>query len=131
MGDEIGDGLGPDGRDRVGHQRDVGIVLGKEAGAGSGLVEQEHLAVARDRHRGRRQHRAGVRDQEIDLVLRDQLVVERGCGRGVALIVVGDKLDGNFLVERLHVDAAISIFLVNPKLERTVHRHRNRGVAPG
>ena len=96
MRDEVGDRLRPDGRDRIGHQRDVGIVLGEEAGAGAGLVEQEHLVVARDRDRRRRQHRAGIGDQEVDLVLRDELVVERGGGRGVALVVIGDELDREF-----------------------------------
>ena len=127
MRDEVGDRLRPDRRDRIGHQRDIGIVLGEEAGAGAGLVEQEHLVVARDRHRRRGQHRTGIGDQQIDLVLGDQLIVERGGGRGVALVVIGDKLDGNLLVERLHVDAAIGIFLVGPELQRAVNRHRNRG----
>ena len=77
MRNEIRNRLRPDRRNRVRHQRDVGIVLGKKAGAGSGLVEQKNLAVARDRHRGRGQHRTGIRDQEIDLVLCDQLIVER------------------------------------------------------
>src|SRR6202165_4679311 len=130
-GDEVRNRLRPDGRDRVRHQRDIGIVLGEKAGAGSGLVEQEHLVIARDRHRGRGQHRAGVRDQEIDLILRNELVVERGSSRGVALIVVGDKLDRDFLVKRLHVDSDVGILLVDPEFQRAVNRHRNRGVAPG
>ena len=131
MGDEIGDRLGPNGRDRVSHQRDVGIVLGEEARAGAGLVEQEHLVVARDRNRGRRQHRAGIGDQEVDLVLGDELVIERGRGRGVALVVIGDELDRDFLVERLHIDAAVGVLLLDPELERAVNRHRDRGIAPG
>ena len=70
-------------------------------------------------------------DQKIDLVLRDKLVVQRRRGRGVALIVIGHKLDGNFLVERLHIGTAFGIFLVGPELECAENRHRNRGVATG
>ena len=131
MGDEVRDRLRPDGRDRIGHQRDIGIVLGEEAGAGAGLVEQEHLVVARDRHGRRGQHRAGIGDQQIDLVLGDELIVERRGGRGVALVVIGDELDRNLLVECLHIDAAIGVFLLDPEFERTMDRHRNRGKTPG
>ena len=131
LGEEIGDRLRPDGRDRVGHQRDIGIIPGKEAGPGSGLVEQEHLVIARDRHRRRGQYRAGIGYQEIDLVLRDKLIVQRRCGRGVALIVVGDKLDRDLLVERLHIGPALGIFLVGPEFKRAENRHRNRGIASG
>ncbi len=130
VGDEVRNRLRPNGRDRIRHQRDIGIVLGEKAGTGSGLVEQEHLVVARDRDCGRGQHRTGVRDQQIDFVLRDELIVERGSGSGVALIVVGDKLNRDFLVERLHVNPALGIFLVDPEFESAVNRHRNRGVAP-
>ena len=131
MADEIGDRLRPDRRDRIGHQRDVGIVLGEEARAGAGLVEQEHLVVARDRHGRRRQHRAGIGDQQVDLVLGDELVVERRGGRGVALVVIGDELDRDLLVERLDVDAALGVLLVDPEFQRAVHRHRDRGEASG
>ena len=87
--------------------------------------------VARDRHGRRGQHRTGIGDQQIDLILGDQLIIQRGRGRGVALVVIGDELDRDLLVERLHIDAALGIFLLDPELQRAVDRHRNRGEAPG
>jgi hypothetical protein len=71
----------------------------------------------------------GIRDQDIDLVLRDQLIVERRGGRGVALVVIGDELDRDFLVVGLHVNAAFGILLLDPKLQSVVNGHRDRGVA--
>ena len=130
MRNEVRHRLWPHGRNRIGHQRDVGIVLGEEAGAGAGLVEQEHLAVARDRHRRRRQHRTGIGDQKVHLVLRDELIIEGGSRRGIALVVIGDELDRDFLVERLHIGAAVGILLIDPELERAENRHRDRRIAP-
>jgi hypothetical protein len=131
LGQKVRDRLRPNGRDRVRHQRDVRIVLGEEAAAGAGLVEQEHLVVAGDGHRRRGQHRAGIGHEQIDLVLGDELIVERRGGRGVALVVIGDQLDRDFLVERLHVDAALGVFLLNPEFQSGMNRHRDRGIAAG
>ncbi len=83
----------PDRRHRVGHQRDIGIVIGEERGAGAGDVEQELLVLLGDRHADRCQDRAGIGDQQIDVILRDQLVVQRRGGGGAALVVIGDQLD--------------------------------------
>src|SRR4029077_8093467 len=99
VGNEISHWFRPDGGDRIGHQRDIWVVLGEEAGAGSGLVEQKHLVVARNRHRRRGQYRTGIGNQEVDLVLGDKLVIERRSGRGIALIIVSDELDRELLAE--------------------------------
>jgi len=110
----------------VGHHMSVGA----DEKTGAGLVEQEHLVVARDSHRRRRQHRAGISDEKVDLVLGNELVVERRRGRGVALIVIGDELDRDLLVERLDVNAALGVLLVGPEFQRAVHGHRDRCEAP-
>ena len=72
-------------------QRDPRIVLGEEGSARARLVDQEHLVVAGDRHGDGRQHRTRIGDEYVDLVLRDELVVERRGGRRIALVVVGDE----------------------------------------
>ena len=105
------------GRDREG-----------EGGARAGLIEQEHLSVARDRHRHRGEHRAGIGDEKIDLVLRDQLIVERRGRRRVALVVVGDELDRQLLVIGFDIHAAFGVLLVDPQLEPVMHGHGNRGI---
>jgi hypothetical protein len=89
----------------------------EKGGAGAGLVDQEHFVVAGDRHRDRGEHRSGIRDQDVDLVLGNELIVERGRGRGVALIVIGDELERNFLVEGFDVGAAFRVLLIDPELE--------------
>ncbi len=130
-GEEVGDVFRPDGGHRVGHQHDVGIVLAKERRAGAGLVDQQHLVLARDRHRHRGQRRTRVGHQDVDLVLGDELVVERRRGRGVALVVVGDEFDRDLLVVGLDEHAALGVLLVDPELQALVHRHRDRGESAG
>ncbi len=77
--------------------------------------------VVRDGDGRRGQHRARVGDQDVDLVLGDELVVERRGSRRVALVVVGHQLDRDFLVEGLYIDAALGVLLLDPDLERAVH----------
>ena len=121
----------PDGRNRVGHQRDIGVVVGEERGAGAGHVEQELLVLLGDRHADGGQHRTGIGDQQIDVVLGDELVVQRGGGGGAALVVIGDQLDGDLLAERFHLGPACGVDLVHPQLERVEHRHGDAGVGTG
>ena len=127
----IGDVFRPDGGNRVRHQRDVGIVLGEERAAGARHVEQEHLVFLRDRHRDRGQHRAGIRDQQVHVVLGDELVVQRGGRRGAALVVVGDQLDRDLLVVGLHVHPALGVHEIDPELQRIEHRHGDAGERAG
>ena len=118
-------------RHRVGHQHDIRIVLGEKRCAGAGLVDQQHLVLARDRHCHRGQRRTRVRHQDVDLVLRDELVVERRRGRCVALVVVGDEFDRNLLVVGFDEHAALGVLLVDPELQALMHRHRDRGESAG
>ena len=84
--------------------------------------------VARDRNGRRGEHRAGIGDQKVNLVLGDELVIERRGGRRVALVVIGDELDRKLLVEGFHIDAALGVLLLRPELERAIDRHGDRGV---
>ena len=127
---EVGDVFRPDRRNRIGDQRDIGIV-DEEAGAGSGGIEQEHLVFLGDRHCDGGEHRAAVGDQHVHFVLRDKLVVQRRRSGGAALIVVADELERDLLVECLHVGAPRRVGLVHPHLQRGMNRHRNARIGTG
>ena len=131
VNEEIRQRFGPDAGDRIGHQRNVGVVGRKERRAGTGLIKQEHLVIAGDRHRHRGEHRSRIGSENVDLVLGDELIVERGRGGGAALIVIGNELEGNLFVECFHVGAAAGVHLIDPKLQTVVDGQGNAGIAAG
>lgn len=79
------------------------------------------------RNGDRGQDRAEIGGEYVDLVLGDQLVVERRCRRGRALVVIGGDLDRDFLVERLDENAAVFVDLRRPVFEPLILRLRGEG----
>ena len=56
-------------------------------------ADQHFLLLNHHRHRRRQQVGARPADDDVDLVDVEQLLVQGGDGRRIALIVVGDELD--------------------------------------
>ena len=118
-------------RGRVGAQRPrrkVRVVLG-EARNAERVVDEDLVVALRDAHR--RKDRAGrVRPhQQVDLVDRDELLVERARELGLRLVVLDDPLDRAaeqtvLLVDLLDVDFADELMDERRGRERPGERQR-------
>lgn len=80
-------------------------------------LNQQHLVIVRQWHSDSSQHRARIRNQDVNFVLGDQLVVQRTCGRRIALVIAGNQFDRDFFVEGFDENATAGILLFNPELQ--------------